>query len=68
MDVLRVMDNLLRRESGAEELLNLLKDPYASQVRFYQCAWGVSDSSIAVGNIRIRQFGHLHWLYTPPCH
>jgi len=46
MDALRFVDNLIRRQqkSGAEELLDLLKNPFEAQVSFnsYPLLSGIS--------------------------
>jgi hypothetical protein len=70
MDAFRILGNLIKRQnSGANELLNLLEDPYQAQVSSPSegnPSTSVSDSMIACCRFSLRKYRYLIWLHSPP--
>jgi hypothetical protein len=72
MDALRILGDLIKRQqSGANELLNLLEDPYQAQVSSPTegtTSTSISDSMIACCRLSLREYRYLIWLHSPPRH
>lgn len=70
MDAIRFIDSLVRREeeSGAQKLLDLLKNPFSAQVRSASRRLLVfrANFSIAGTKFRLRKFRYFRWLHSPP--
>jgi len=72
MDIVISTLNLIKRqqqgESGANKLLDLLSDPYRSQVSAGPILrQRVSNPPEALSIVHLRQFGHIDRLHLAPC-
>jgi hypothetical protein len=64
-------DLIKRQQSGANELLNLLEDPYQAQVSSPSegnASASTSDSMIACCRFSLRKYRYFIWLHSPPRH